>query len=158
MLSGGILAGASLAGIGFISSGGVLSGGAVIIGGVVTLQDGAQIAGGLALDGGTAVIAGSVTMDEVVQLAGHGEDLVLGNVRGFDAMISGFGAGNVIDLVGIPYALGETVDYAQTGSNTGTLTVAGDMGAVHINLAGNYSNASFMAFATANGDTRLQFG
>ena len=111
--------------------------------------------GGLTISGGTAVISGSVASGQTVNFAVPGGDLALANSSTFAAIISGFGAGDTIDLGGFVYSAGtETSSFAEAANNTsGTLTVVDGGIQAQLTLAGSYVTSNFTLATDSAGGT-----
>jgi hypothetical protein len=141
----------SAGGVAFISSGGMVSGGTIVSGVAVTLAAGGIVSGGLTLAGGTAVISGSVSSSQTISFAGSGGDLALATPGGFAALISGFSAGDQIDLLGLRFS-SETFTQA-SGGTSGTLTLSGSSGQASVTLLGGYATSSFIVSSDGAGGT-----
>ena len=107
----------------------------------------------LVLSGGAVKMFGSMSAGQSVTMAGGGNWLVLGNPGGFAASIAQFGAGDVIDLVGLG---GPVASGVVAGSATTTLTVTGGAGQVSLSLLGSYSAASFVVGTDGAGGVLVQ--
>lgn len=114
------------------------------------------MAGGLTVSGGTAFVAGSVAAGQTVGFAGTGGDLALDNLAGFAGAISGFAAGDQIDLfnfgaggtAGLGFVGGlygsQQWSFTEAASLTsGTLTVIDGPQQAQLTLLGTYSTGNF---------------
>jgi autotransporter passenger strand-loop-strand repeat protein len=147
----------SAGGMAFIYSAGVISGTKLLSGATLTIAAGGILQAGLTLSGGTAVISGTVAGGQTVRFGGGG-DLVLDNLAGFGAVISGFATGAEIDLGGFGYSAGETRSFTEGAGNTsGTLTVIDGATSVQLTLLGNYVTSNFALSTDGSGGTAVKF-
>jgi autotransporter passenger strand-loop-strand repeat protein len=147
----------SSGGMEFIFSGGSVIRGKVLSGGVLTVSSGGVVSGGLTLSGGTAVIYGSVASNGPVRFDGSGAALEVGN-SAFSSLISGFGAGNLIDFINLPYSAGASASFAEAKNNkSGVLTVIDGGHQMNLTLKGSYTTSNFVVSSGALGGTMVAF-
>ena len=95
---------------------------------------------------GTTVAAG-----QTLELLGAGNTVVVGTSSAFDATITGFTAGDMIDLADLAFSGGETLSYSAgvlTIINSGTTVVA-------LSLPGSYQTANFSLSDDGTGGSSL---
>jgi hypothetical protein len=126
-----------------VESGALASG--VTIEGEMIVSAGAVVTGGLVLNGGEALIAGTAGAGQTIGFTASGGRLVIDNLAGFSAAISGMAnASDKIDLGGFTYGAGETVSWTEAGGNTsGTLTVTDGAKSASLTLIGSYVTSDF---------------
>ena len=112
--------------------------------GTLDLSGAVTGAGALDIDGAaTLQLDGAVAVTQTVSFSGGG-DLALTNTSGFKASISGFAAGDTLDLTAFKFSGSPTAGFTENAGNTGgTLTITD--GALHasITLLGQYMAAGF---------------
>ena len=144
-------------GMEFIYSGGVVDNGKVLSGGLLTVSSGGVASGGLTLSGGTAVIYGTVASGGLVRFDGPGATLEVGNAA-FSNVISGFGAGNSIDFLTLPYSAGASASFAEAkNGKSGVLTVTDGGQQMSLSLKGSYTTSNFVVSSGALGNTAVAF-
>ncbi len=126
---------------------GVINTGTIAVSaGTVDLQKSIHGAGTLAVSGGaTLQLDDGVAATQTVAFSGPGA-LKLTSAGNFSAAISGFGAGDTLDLAafGFHAGAGETLGFVENGANTqGVLTVTDGSLHASIILLGQYSAAGF---------------
>jgi len=111
---------------------------------------------------GTASVAAGGEVDllggsEAAQFASPSSGLLLlSRPALYSVSLSGFGAGDEIDLAGLRFDGHELLQYNAHGANGGVLTVydAG-YGVAHLNMVGRYSTASFAAKSDGGSGTLI---
>jgi large repetitive protein len=89
-----------------------------------------------------------------VTFAGTGGDLALYNLAAFASTVSGFAAGDAIDLGGFGYSAGETETFVENSAHTqGLLTVTDRAQAANLTLLGNYTSSDFTLSNDGHGGT-----
>ena len=144
-------AGALLDGAGTLK-GPVLDKGTIVAnGGTLALAGAVSGSGTIEIDPGSVLNAsGKLAVGKLVFLAGGSESLLLGRASMVTAKLSGFGAGDTIDLV-------KTVGTAASFAG-GVLTIAGNGGSVAaLHFAGNYSSSQFALATDHHGGTTISF-
>jgi hypothetical protein len=139
-------------GLQFILSAGTVSGGTVISGASMTVSSGGVVLAGLTLSGGTANISGSMGAGQTMSFAGTGGQLTLYNLPAFGATISGFAAGDGIDLGGFAFSPAATHSF-----NSGTLTITSGAAHASLSLAGAYVTSDFVISSDGATGTRVKF-
>jgi hypothetical protein len=143
-------------GMEFIFSGGTALKTKVLSGGTLTVSSGGVVSGGLMLSGGTAVVYGTVASNGPVRFVGSGSTLELGT--SFNSLISGFGAGNLIDFINLPYSAGISASYADAANGkSGVLTIADGGQQVSLSFKGSYTRGDFVLSSGSMGETLLSF-
>ena len=142
-------------------------------GGTLQITDNVSNSGTLAAEGGTLMAAGNVSGSGDVIIGGRGHadfagavdqnvaftgpgTLELDHSQSFSGTVSGFGAGDAIDLNDLAYSANETVTWTQ-GGGSGTLTVNDNGTTETITLNGNYTQGEFALTndGTAAGGTEV---
>ncbi|WP_170153050.1 AIDA repeat-containing protein, partial [Roseiarcus fermentans] len=142
----------------FVHSGGVISATTVVSGGALVVSSGGVVTGGLTLAGGTATVSGAVGSGQDVVFAGSGGYLRLDDLSDFQATISGFGAGDAIDLGDFSYSSAVGVLFGPLADGLGgTLLVANGGGAVALVLSGSYATSNFALSADGAHGTLISF-
>ncbi|MBN9559910.1 MAG: hypothetical protein J0H14_04160 [Alphaproteobacteria bacterium] len=141
--------GAALTGTGTINGAFIDDGTIKVTAGVLTL-DGDVTGSGMLFIGPDArlTIAGAVGGPGIGFLAGEDETLALGRPDSVLSTISGFGAGDTIDLLGIGKAT--SANFA-----AGVLRVTSPGGPVSLNLAGSYTTQNFVLSSDHHGGTNI---
>jgi autotransporter passenger strand-loop-strand repeat protein len=144
-------------GMTFIDAGGSVVTAKILSGGLLTVSSGGTVSGALTLSGGSAAILGSVTSGASVRFDGPGASLELGSAA-YPSLISGFGAGNLIDFLALPYSAGASASYvgAKNGKS-GVLTVSDGGHQVSLDLKGGYATGNFAVSSGALGGTQVAF-
>jgi hypothetical protein len=93
---------------------------------------------------------------QAVTFAGPRGDLALYNLGAFAAVISGFGAGDKIDMGGFAYGVGETRSFTQ-GAGSGILTVTDGGQQARLTLLGDYATSNFALSTDNAGGTFVKF-
>ena len=147
-----------IGGFEFVYSGGTINGTTVDPHEKITVSVGGTVLGGIVLSGGSAVISGTVAAGQAIVFVNSGGDLLLNNTPAFQAVISGFGIGDKVDLTSFAFLSGTTDNYVEAASNTsGTLTVADGGNQVQLNFIGYYGTAEFQLGNDSNGGTAVKF-
>jgi len=144
-------AGNTLSGVGTLR-GTVLDKGMIVANpGMLVLAGGISGAGAIAIDSGSVLsVTGKLAAHGLAFLVGGGETLKLGKPGSATTKLSGFGAGDTIDLV-------KTVGTAASFAG-GVLTVSGTAGSVAtLHFAGHYSSANFLLATDHHGGTTISF-
>ena len=138
-------------------------------GGTLQIIDSVSNSGALEANGGTLITLGDVTGsgDVVIDGGGHAHfaaafdqnvtftgagTFELDHSQGHSGTVSGFGAGDVIDLNDLAYSANETLTWAQ-GSGSGILTINDNGTIENITLDGNYTQGEFALTNDASGGT-----
>ncbi len=122
-----------------VSSGGAE---AVLSGGVAT---------NITLSGGQEIVSAGATAEGIFTFIGSGGRLVIDNGAAFDATISGFAAGDRLNLAGIAFS-SATIAYSAN-----TLTVTDGAHSVMIDLLGQYMAAGFQDSNNGAGGTVITY-
>jgi autotransporter passenger strand-loop-strand repeat protein len=116
-------------------------------------------ASGVTIAGGYVGVLSGGTMAGTVSFASGGE-LALYDAVAFGGLVAGFGAGDALDLVDIPYVSSggsaTTLSWTQLTSGSsasGTLTVAEGGSTANITLLGQYVAGSCNVASDGRGDT-----
>ena len=142
-------------------------------GGTLQITDNVSNSGTLAAEGGTLMADGNVSGSGDVIIGGRGHadfagavdqnvaftgpgTLELDHSQSFSGTVTGFGAGDAIDLNDLAYSANETVTWTQ-GGGSGTLTVNDNGTTENITLNGNYTQGEFALTnnGTAAGGTEV---
>jgi len=153
-------------------SGGSLSGAGTVVGnisnagkieaadGTLELQGAITGAGSLMIGAGaTLELDGPVAPLETTTFAGASAVLALTEPSSFTPGLSGFAAGDTIDLTKFAYsATGETVGFTENAANTqGTLTVTDGTQQTSITLFGQYIAAGFSLESDGHSGTAISY-
>ncbi len=148
----------SSGGMAFIGSAATVSGTRVLSGATLTVSAGGVVRAGLTLSGGTAAVSGAMAAGQQVGFDGSGGTLALYNLSGFAAVLSGFSAGDRIDLGGFAYGAGETRSFVSAASHaSGTLTVVDGAKTAKLTLLGSYVTSNFALSDDGAGGTFVKF-
>ena len=142
-------------------------------GDTLQITDNVSNSGTLAAEGGTLMADGNVSGSGDVIIGGRGHadfagavdqnvaftgpgTLELDHSQSFSGTVTGFGAGDAIDLNDLAYSANETVTWTQ-GGGSGTLTVNDNGATENITLNGNYTQGEFALTnnGTAAGGTEV---
>jgi large repetitive protein len=115
--------------------------------------------------GGNAVISGPATLEfaaasdaNVSFAAGAVGTLKLDQSGSFTGTVSGFAAGEGLDLTDVSFGAGATLGYAANASGTGgMLTVSDGVHTTSLALLGQYAAAGFQAAADQGGGTIITY-
>ena len=143
-------------GIEVVESGGIAGSTTVSKGGIETVLSGG-VGNGTTLDGGTEIVASGGTVSGTVTFSGGGE-LVPDQSTSFTsgALLAGFTTpSNVLDLADISFADHPMIEWSQTNSTSGTLTITDGTHIANIMLLGQYTTASFNSAPDPNGGTDI---
>jgi autotransporter passenger strand-loop-strand repeat protein len=146
----GTVSGGTVLGYQEVDSAGNANGITVSSGATQTVESGG-VASNTILAGGREVVSSGGTVDGAVTFAGSGGRLILEAGAAFDATISGFTAGDTLNLAAISFA-GATVGYSN-----GTLTVSDGTHSVALTLAGSYAAAGFGDASNGAGGTLVTY-
>jgi len=139
-----------------IDSGVVNTGNLWANGGNVTILGDATGAGTATISGTATLEFGSISTENTVFDFGAAGTLKLDQSAGFTGVVSGFGAGDVIDLADIGFGSGTTLAYAANAANTGgALSISDGLHNAVIQFAGHYTTADFLAAADHDHGTLL---
>lgn len=132
----------------------------VVGGGKIMLGGGNSFSGGLYLDGATVELAGqgAAGTGEITFVEGATSTLLIGTAGALPAAkISGFDAGDMIDLAFHDYAVGDHVVWTQAGSAGGTLSLVGLAGGTiaSLSMSGKHTNVAFSVTGDGDGSTLL---
>lgn len=152
VFSGGTATSTTLTNFGDLS---VYSGGSAVstiaTSGEIGVEDGGFV-GNTTLNGAASIVFfGSATSNESIKLSGSGNLVGAEIASAFDATVSGFAAGDVIDLY----------DFASATSATwanNRLTVTGPSGSVQFALVGNYGSSAFSVIPDGAGGSEVILG
>ncbi len=122
-----------------VSSGGAE---AVLSGGVAT---------NITLSGGQEIVSAGATTEGIFTFVGSGGRLVIDSGAAFNATISGFAAGDRLNLAGIAFS-SATIAYSAN-----TLTVTDGAHSVMIDLLGQYMAAGFQDASNGAGGTIITY-
>ena len=143
--------GSTLIIVGNVKNSGVLiaNGGDLVIDGAVTGSGTATITGGGQLEFGAASATG------VTFSGGAAGTLVLDASSKFTGKVSGFAAGDFIDLSDVSYSTASLTYKANAAHTDGTLTVTDGAHTAHITLVGVYTQTSFTIGHDGGGGTLI---
>ena len=135
--------------------GGTASGTTVNSGGMLFISGGSET-GGHVLGGGSLTISGgtgaiSAEAGAKVTFLGPGGELIT-DQPDFAAVISGFGAGDLIDMADFKYSNG-----TQASFKNGTLALTHGNEHTQLSLAGNYTASNFGLSSDGSGGTLIAF-
>jgi hypothetical protein len=120
------------------------SGSIVADSGLLDLQSGISGTGKLSIAGGALEADGAVAATQTATFGSSGGDLIVTNAAGFAADLSGFGAGDTLDLTGFSFSGGPKLSFVENANNTqGILTVTDGTLKTAIILLGQYAAAGF---------------
>jgi hypothetical protein len=108
----------------------------------------------------TLVVGGDASKTETVVFSAPTGRLDLTKSAGFAAGISGFGAGDQIDLTNpaFAYGSGETLAFKENAAGTaGTLTISDGASKIAITLFGQYAAAGFTLASDGNGGSVVTY-
>jgi hypothetical protein len=117
------------------------------------------VSGAGALDigaGATLEIGSSVGVTSYASFTGAGGVLELADASAFRASVSGFGAGETIDLSADGFGAGTTIAYSGT-SSSGVLTLTDGSARARIALLGQYAATDFVASSDGHGGADITF-
>ncbi len=145
------------------------AGGLVINGPVVN-------SGTLSADGGNFTVAGPVTGAGIARIAGTATlefgaasaentsfasgaagTLRLDQAAAFTGTVSGFAAGDAIDLRNLAFGSNTALGYTDNGAGGGVLTVGNNVQVVDLALMGQYAAARFQAHSDPGGGTLITY-
>jgi len=161
--SGGAATGLTISsgGIAVVSSGG--AGATELEGGYELVASGGIVSGATISAGTLEVASGGTIASSEVAFAGGGT-LQLDGGTGFGWHVSGFGAGDQIDLEDIAFVpptgkknQNAEVSYTAGINQSGTLTVTDGVHTANIALLGQYMAASFTAASDGHGGTLITY-
>ncbi|WFU38082.1 VCBS domain-containing protein [Bradyrhizobium sp. CB82] len=146
-------------------AGGLVLGSGVANNGLIWANGGAVMAEGAVTGSGTALISGAGTIEFSadstanttfdVGASGH---LILDDVFHFTGTVSGLGANDDIDLKGIGFSAGTTVNFTENQAGTGgTLTVSDGAQTASIVLLGQYDPTGFTEKADMTNGTVISY-
>jgi autotransporter passenger strand-loop-strand repeat protein len=130
-----------------VDSGGVVSGVAVMSGGEIDVSG---LVSGLALGGGTAVL--NASLDQNVQLL-VGTTGKLTVMQAFTGVISGWSAGDQVDLSFLTYNASYSRQWTSNGSGGSLAIMNGATQVATLNLSGDYGASSFVLTDDGTGKT-----
>jgi hypothetical protein len=145
------------------------AGGLVIKGAVANSGRLSADGGNLAIDGavtgpGSAVIASTATLEfgaasaENTSFApGAAGTLKLDRSSGFTGAVSGFAAGDAIDLTDLAFGSNLALSYTDNGAGGGVITVGNAVQVVDLALLGQYAAAGFQAERDPGGGTLITY-
>jgi hypothetical protein len=121
-------------------------------GGVLTVTGAASGSGSASIDGGTLDLASS--FNEAVTFAGTTGVLELAHSQGYTGTITGFSTtgGTSLDLRDIGFVDSTEATFSGT-TRSGVLTVTDGAHTAHVDLEGNYTDATFIASSDGHGGT-----
>jgi hypothetical protein len=124
-------------------------------GGVLSVIGGVTGSGSAAISGGALKFGAS--FNENVAFTGTSGVLQLARSRSYSGTISGFVAGDSLDLTDIGFSKTKTTaTFVDNGSHTGgVLTVTDGTHAAHITLAGDFTSSTFTASGDGHGGTKV---
>jgi hypothetical protein len=133
--------------------------------GSVLAQGGDVTMKGAVTGAGTATISGSATLEYGAASAegasfasGAAGTLKLDQSSSFSGVVTGFGAGDSLDLADIAFGPGATLGYSQNTAGTGgTLTLSDGVHTASIALMGQYAAAGFQEGADAGGGSIITY-
>ena len=105
----------------------------------------------------STVVAMADSAESVSFATGTADTLTLDQSAGFAGPVSGFGAGDAIDLADLAFANNMSLSYADNGSGGGTLTVNNGTQVVDLALLGQYAAAGFQAHSDPGGGTLITY-
>jgi len=110
------------------------------------------------LNGGTEAVMSGGTINGAVTF-GTGGKLVIAGPPPSSLTLSGFKAGDTLDLVGLNFGAGEKLSFVENKAKTqGTLTITDRALKTSVTLFGNYVAAGFHRAADAYGGTTITYG
>jgi hypothetical protein len=139
----------------FLAAGGT----SLTVGDGEALKLNGEVSGGGMLNigaGATLEFGATVALGGKVGFTGADGLLLLADAADFRASVSGFGAGQTIDLRSIAFGSGETVTYSG-GAGSGTLVVTSGAERARIALIGQYMAANFHTASDGHGGTDITF-
>ena len=146
--------GTSMIGVAIVNRGTI-----AVASGTLDLTGAITQTGTLAIQGGaTLELDGSVVSLQTVAFSGSGGDLLLTNIGGFSGGISGFAAGETLDLTTFGFGAGEKLAFAENAANTqGVLTITDGALKTRLTLFGQYAAAGFQIGADSGGGTAITY-
>ncbi len=110
------------------------------------------------IDGGSLEFESSVSQTQTIAFGANDGTLILTDPADFAASISGFGAGDTIDLASFAFGNSPTLSFVENGGGTqGVLTVTDDGVQAKLTLFGQYSAAGFGASNDGGGGTAITY-
>ncbi len=125
-----------------------------------TLDLGGAVSGGgtITIDGGALTVESTMADAQTVVFGAGGGALTLSDPAEFGALISGFTAGDTIDLTGFAFGGSPTLSYTPNGDNTqGVLAITDGALQASLNLFGQYSAAGFQLGQDGGGGTVVTY-
>ena len=147
----------------------LLVGGLVIAGAVANFGTLSAAGGKLTIDGavtgpGIAMIAGTGTLEFGAASAentsftpGAARILILDQSSAFTGVVSGFAAGDAIDLTDLAFGSDTALSYIDNGAGGGVVTVGNAVQVVGLALLGQYAAAGFHAQGDPGGGTLITY-
>ncbi len=145
-------------------SGGLVIASAVVNSGTLLADDGTLTVDGAATGAGIAMIAGTATLEfgaasaESTKFAsGAAGTLKLEQSAAFTGAVSGFAAGDAIDLTDLAFGSKTALSYSDNRAGGGTLTVDNGTQVIDLALLGQYAAAGFHAHSDPGGGTLITY-
>ncbi len=137
---------------GLVIKGAVVNSGTLSADGGNLTVDGAVTGNGIALIAGTATLEfGAASAENTSFADGAAGTLRLDQSAAFSGTISGFGAGDAIDLWDLAFGNNTSLSYADNGAGGGVLTVGDGVQVIDLALLGQYAAAGFQAQSDPGG-------
>ena len=132
------------------------SGTVLVQSGTLTLDQAVSGAGGFEIDGTAKLDFGSVVSSgEAIRFLGGGGTLAVERTGVFGATVSGFAAGDALDLTALDFAASPTIGFIG-GTGGGALTVGDGAHSVMIALLGDYTPSGFQLAGDGHGGVLVQ--
>ena len=143
---------------GLVIDGAVVNSGTLRADGGTLTIDGAVTGAGIAMIAGTATLEfGAASAENTSFANGAAGTLKLDQSAGFTGTVSGFAAGDAIDLADLAFGSNTALSYTDNGAGGGTLTVDNGVQVVDLALLGQYAAAGFQAHSDPGGGTLITY-
>jgi autotransporter passenger strand-loop-strand repeat protein len=144
-------------------AGGLVIKGAVTNSGTLSADGGNLTIDGAVTGAGIAVIAGTATLEfgaassESTSFAPGAGTLKIDQSASFTGVVSGFAAGDSIDLPNLAFGSNMALGYTDNGAGGGVVTVGNAVQVVDLALLGQYAAAGFHAQSDSGGGTLITY-